>query len=571
MRVRKSNGFMMARNVFYLNMVVLLLLNLGGTRLTSESQTDELTLTLETSEASPPTETSAPQDTETPFPTLIDSPTTTSTAATSKATNTQISDQSLSGMIVPNEVLVRFRRRATQETINQCIQSLGAEIQSYIEELEVYILNVSPGRVVQSVIELNACPDIRYAEPNYLVQITDVIPNDSSWGLQYGLVNIRAPQGWEIATGSSAVRIAILDTGIDRTHPDLANKILTGYDFVNDDNNPQDDNGHGTHVAGIAAAISNNGVGVAGVSWGARLVPVKVLNSAGGGSYANVAEGIIWATDRGAHVINLSLGGSSPSVTLQDAVDYAVSQGVVVVAASGNSGSNFVLYPARYSNVIAVAATDSSNTRAGFSNYGPEVDLSAPGVSIYSTSLGGYMNRNGTSMAAGYVSGLAAILRGSSNLSSPSAIAQQMQNTALDLGLPGWDDFYGYGLIQMDAAIGPVYVDPTATSISSPGNNAAPSPTSFFSPPTFTLTPTQTSLPTQSVIASSSPTIAPGETALLTVSETPEVTIQESPETPPTSQNWFVPCCGIGLILLGILLFWRTARRKRDFGSIRAR
>lgn len=570
MKVRKLSKSINSRSVFYLNMVLFLLLNLGGTAFPRINQTDEITTTPEISETSLPTETSLPQDTETPLSTITESSTITPTSTSSQATNTPVGDQSLGGSFASDEILVRFRRRASQEEINQCVLSLGAEIKSQIEELGVYILNVEPNKVAQSILEANVCPDLRYAEPNFLVQVADVIPNDPNWGLQYGLTNIRAPQGWEFTTGSTSIRIAIIDTGIDRTHPDLAGKIVAGYDFVNGDNNAQDDNGHGTHVAGIAAAISNNGTGVAGVSWGARLIPVKVLNSVGGGSYANVAAGIVWAADHGAHVINLSLGGASPSLTLQNAVDYAVSRGVVVVAASGNSGSNFVLYPARYANVIAVAATDSSNTRAWFSNYGPEIDLSAPGVSIYSTALGGYMFRNGTSMATPYVSGLAAILRGSSSLSSPSDIALQMETTALDLGLPGWDDFYGYGLIQMDAAIAPVWVAPTATAIPPPGNNSAPSPTSFFTLPTFTLTPTQTTLPTQSVTASASPTFFADDAPSPTASETPEVVIQDIPEPPPSRRDWFLPCCGVGLILLGFLLFWMTSRRRRDSGSFRA-
>ena len=146
-------------------------------------------------------------------------------------------------------------------------------------------------------------------EPDYPVQALDTFPNDPSFASQYALTAIHAPQGWDISTGSSSVTIAILDSGVDLNHLDLAGKILQGYDFVNNDNVPFDDYGHGTHVAGIAAALGNNGLGIAGVSWGARILPVKILDASGNGSYSNVATGIIWATDQGAQIINMSLGG----------------------------------------------------------------------------------------------------------------------------------------------------------------------------------------------------------------------------------------------------------------------
>ena len=289
---------------------------------------------------------------------------------------------------------------------------MQGEIESTIEEISVTVIQIDTVNVSDAVASLSACPAVRFVEPNYIAYVADTIPSDASWGLQYGLVNIRAPQGWDTARGGPGITIAIVDTGVDLAHADLAAKVVGGHDFVNNDAIAQDDNGHGTHVAGIAAAVTNNGAGVAGTSWGARIMPVKVLNAAGGGTFANVAMGIIWATDNGAQIINLSVGGPTSSVVLQNAVNYAAGKGVLILAASGNSGSNLILFPAAYPNVIAVGATDSLNNLAGFSNYGPELDLVAPGVNIYSTSLGGYAYRNGTSMSTGFVSGLAAILLG---------------------------------------------------------------------------------------------------------------------------------------------------------------
>ena len=354
----------------------------------------------------------------------------------------------------PDEVLVRFDPATPIYALEQCLKSANAIRERRIAELNVSQLKVPTGRTAEAIASLKACPGVLYAEPNDDVSAADTLPADPGWSNQYGLAAIHAPQGWDLSSGSSTVTIAIVDSGVDLTHVDLADKIVPGYDFVNNDSIPQDDYGHGTHVAGIAAAITDNNVGIAGVSWGARIMPVKVLNASGNGSFANVAAGIVWAADNGARVINLSLGGNTPSSTLQDAVNYAYARGVIIVAAAGNSAGNSAFYPASYPHVIAVAATDSSNHHASFSNSGPDIAVAAPGVSIYSTMIGntyGYLS--GTSMAAPFVAGLAAILRGLPGDNSPDQIAQRLETSALDLGTPGRDDYYGYGLIQMDAAI----------------------------------------------------------------------------------------------------------------------
>jgi subtilisin family serine protease len=352
---------------------------------------------------------------------------------------------------------------------------------------------------------------------------------------------------------------------VDLTHPDLAAKIVGGYDFVNDDASAQDDHGHGTHVAGIAAAVSNNGAGVAGVSWRARIMPVKVLNSAGNGTFANVAAGIIWAADHGADVINLSVGGVSSSIVLQNAINQAASQGVLIIAAAGNAGGNLIFYPAAYPNVIAVGSTDSLNNRAPFSNYGSEIDLVAPGVSIYSTSSGSsYGFRDGTSMSTGFVSGFAALLLGIPGNNSPSAVRALMESTALDLGSAGWDGFYGNGLIQMDTAIQMVWTEPIATQAnqSSPlsGNGFQGLPTytpSLTISPTFTLVSPLPSLTSTSfVINETDP-----NGAILT----PEIIALDSgaSEESMDAWEWIMPCSAVLLILAGLLLFWVTARKKR--------
>jgi len=413
------------------------------------------------------------------------------------------------------------------------------------------------------------CSGVLYVEPNFLLQAADTVPNDPNWGVQYGMINIRAPQGWDLTTGSAAVTIAIVDTGVDQGHLDLAGKLVAGYDFVNNDNDAQDDNGHGTHVAGIAAAISNNGAGIAGVSWGARIMPVKVLNDKAGGSYSNVAQGVIWAVDHGAQVINLSLGGYSPSSVMEDAINYAHSKGIVVVAAAGNAGNNFVLYPARYLNVIAVASTNSSNNWAG-SNYGPEIDLAAPGLLIYSTTIGSYDYKSGSSMAAGFVSGLASILMGIPGNISPDEIEFQMESTALDVEFAGWDDYTGAGLIQMDAAIQLAWPPTQMPDDNKPTTSTKPGFIPEQAAPTNTPTPTWTQ---SSLTPSGTRTNTPTVTSILTNAKNPTNTksadLMENEVEAQADNNSYaytLPCIGILFILLGAIWVWLfTQRRKPNF------
>jgi subtilisin family serine protease len=366
------------------------------------------------------------------------------------------------GKFLSDEALVKFDPSTPPGAAAQCLRSANASRKRDLADLHVLRLQVPTGQADQAIARLRGCPGVLYAERNYEVSAV-LDPNDPDYLIplrQWGLVNIRAPQGWDLSTGSAAVTIAVVDSGIDLTHPDLAAKLVPGYDFVHLDTDPQDDYGHGTHVAGIAAASTNNGIGIAGVSWGARLMPVKVLNASGSGSMGAAAEGITWAADHGAQVINLSFGGTASSVpqTLQDAVNYAYGKGALVVAAAGNDAANENFYPAVLANVLSVTATDAANLKAGFANFGPMVDLAAPGAGIYSTLPGGlYGSLSGTSMAAPFVSGLAAILRGLPGNASPEQITQELQSTALDLGAPGKDDLYGYGLIQADSAIGSVH------------------------------------------------------------------------------------------------------------------
>jgi len=280
-------------------------------------------------------------------------------------------------------------------------------------------------------------------------------PNDPYYNEQWAWEKVNAPAAWGTST-SQDVLVAILDTGTDLDHPDLAEKVRADidWDFANDDASADDDHGHGTHVAGTAAAVTNNGLGVSGMGWDATILPLKILRADGYGSDVDLAEAIRYAADNGAGVINMSLGGPSDGCPqyLQDAVDYAYAQGVVLVAAAGNHNSGEsteVLCPANCSHVLGIAATEPDDSIADYSNYGTYVSVAAPGSRIYGTLMGGgYGNKWGTSMATPHVAGLAALLRAHQPSYTPDQIASAILDNAEDLGTAGWDPYSGCGRID---------------------------------------------------------------------------------------------------------------------------
>ena len=362
------------------------------------------------------------------------------------------------GEFRPGEVLVKFRPGRAPAALGE----LGPGIQGAEElpRLGLHRLRVPPGQEQDFIGRLRRRPDVEYAQPNYVYRAL-FTPNDPYFGSQWNLPAIHAPEAWDITQGTPAIKVAVVDTGVDCGHPDLQGQCAAQANYVDYDPGPiQDDNGHGTHVAGIIAALTNNGIGVAGVASRVKLVALKALDRSGSGDTTTVAQALPDAAlTYGARVINLSLGGTDNDPTLQNAINRAYAAGAVIVAAAGNSGTSTPVYPAAYDHVIAVAAVDSYLQRAWFSNYGSYIDLAAPGVGIFSTYSRlidpdyPYRPASGTSMAAPHVSAAAALVLSLRCDLGPDAVASILFQTADDLGTPGWDQYFGYGLVNAYRAV----------------------------------------------------------------------------------------------------------------------
>ncbi len=395
---------------------------------------------------------------------------------------------------VPGEIIVKFKPGVEESAMARLNSKHGTSL-IYTSRLAGFRrLAIPKKHMVSEMLEMyKKDPDVEYAEPNYIAYAFWA-PNDPYYKYQWNFNNqvyggIHIEEAWQLTSGDPSVIVAVIDTGVayeDYTQlagrrrinyyraPDLAQtSFVPGYDFVNNDSHPNDDEGHGTHVTGTVAQSTNNGIGVAGVAFSCSIMPVKVLDKNGSGTYADVAEGIIWGTDHGAKVINMSLGGSAASTTLENACAYAYNKGVTIVCAAGNDGQPTVSYPAAYkSYCIAVGATRYDETIAYYSNYGSSLDLVAPGGDLNVNQNGdsypdgvlqqtfgnttndwGYWFYEGTSMAAPHVSGVAALVISKNVANTPDEVRAVLQSTAKDLGEPGFDPEYGWGRVDAYAAL----------------------------------------------------------------------------------------------------------------------
>jgi len=341
------------------------------------------------------------------------------------------------------EVLLKFKNQVQQQGINRVLSQVGIQVIKQLSAVQVYRCRISGTKsVLDAVAQCKSSPDVEYAEPNYIYH-TSIVPNDPRFSSLYGMRMIQAPEAWDIQKGSKSVIVGVIDTGIDANHKDLRDNVwrnpgesgngkennrvdddnngfvddVQGWDFVNNDNKPFDDNEHGTHVSWSIGAVGNNSEGVAGVSWNVSIMPLKFLDASGSGSTGDAVEAIIYATNLGAKILSNSWGGGGRSQALEDAIQFANDHGVLFVAAAGNEFSNndqAPTFPANYEieNVISVAASTENNRLAGFSNFGAKtVELAAPGNQILSTVPGDrYALLSGTSMATPHVSGAAALV-----------------------------------------------------------------------------------------------------------------------------------------------------------------
>lgn len=397
----------------------------------------------------------------------------------------------------PSEVIVKLQPLVPDAVAGILAASNRVQVKEKLLFPRTFVFKVPSGLEEKLAATLSGNPFVSYAEPNFKAQALEV-PNDTYFGNQWGLVKVKAPEAWDISHGASSVKIAILDTGIDRDHEDLASKTVARVNFTSAASD-DDLNGHGSHVAGIASAITGNALGVAGLGYNASLVSVKVLDDSGSGYYSWIVNGIKWAADNGARVINLSLGGSSGSSLLKDAIDYAWSKGVVLACAAGNSGKSSPTYPAYYDNCIAVAATDNNDQKASWSSYGSWVDVAAPGVNIFSTlpnhknSIGllNYGSLSGTSMSTPFVAGLAGLIFGYDLNLTNSQVRSAIETYADDIA--GTGTYWSQGRINAYRSLSSFLVatpTPVLTPTPSPSPTLSPEPTAILTPaPTVSPTP----------------------------------------------------------------------------------
>ncbi|MBI3979641.1 MAG: peptidase S8 [Chloroflexi bacterium] len=356
------------------------------------------------------------------------------------------------GEYVPGEIVVKFRSGTASSLQAGVHDTVGGQQGRHIDGLGVDVVAVSQG-VGAALAAYRRSPHVLYAEPNYLIR-AQVEPNDPKYAVQWNLPRVEAQFAWDLAAGGDGTVIAVIDTGIAPDHPDLKAKLLPGYNVFQRNDATADDLGHGTHVASIAAAAGNDAIGMAGVCWSCRILPVKALDSVGTGTAAGAADGIRWAVDHGARVINMSWGMVNRSEVLAEAIAYARSRGVVLVTAAGNMGNDTVFYPAAFEGVIGVGATDRDDRIAPFSNHGDFVALAAPGVQIEGAEpKGGYVTLSGTSMAAPHVAGAAGLMLSVQPALTAEQVGQILLSKSEDRGAPGRDPYYGAGRLNVFRAV----------------------------------------------------------------------------------------------------------------------
>jgi thermitase len=402
-----------------------------------------------------------------------------------------------SSVPVGGRLLIRYRPGTTNDSAAQLERAIGVTNKGEIAQIHVRVIEVSAGAEAAALRRLSSDPRVEFVESDQTVAVTNTTPNDYWWPNEWSVVRTRTNAAWDLTTGSSSVVIAVLDTGVDLTQPDLQGKLVGGYNVLTGSSDPTDDNGHGTWTAGVAGAASNNTIGVASFCWRCSLMPVKVLGADGTGTMSNVAAGITWATDHGARVISMSLAGTAGTSTLQSAVQYAHSHGVVLAAAAGNYGNSSLTYPAAYPEVLSVAGTDPNDALYSWSDYGTWVKLAAPGCDYTTGRSGWYGSFCGTSAATPVVAGIAGLALSYASAATNSAVESALESSSAKLSAVVYGRVDAYGTLLALGA--PGSGSPTPAPTVAP--TSSPSPTPLASPsatPAPSPTPAPTSVPTAS-------------------------------------------------------------------------
>jgi len=368
---------------------------------------------------------------------------------------------------VKGRVLVQPRAGLSDKEMDKLLKPHGGRRNGHLKEINVHIIELPENANEVAVMNaLSKNPHLKFAELDLAVR-ADMIPNDPYYGSAWHLPRINGPTAWDSSTGVG-ITVAILDSGVDGTHPDLRSSLVPGWNTYNNDSNSSDVYGHGTKVAGAAAAAGANSAGVAGVAWRAKIMPIRVTDTSGYAYSSTISSGLTWAANHGARVANLSFGGVAGSSSVASAAQYMRSKGGVVVVAAGNSG---VQEPYAASPYLTVAsATTSTDTKASFSSYGAFVDVGAPGVSIWTTTRGGgYGSVSGTSFASPVTAGVYALMMAANPNLQPTTLDTLLFSTARDLGTSGFDNYFGNGRVDAAAAVSAarsaVATDTTAPSI----------------------------------------------------------------------------------------------------------
>lgn len=377
---------------------------------------------------------------------------------------------------VPGRIVVQKRISAGQSDVNRALASSSAHLLRTIPQTGHYILAVPDAQVDRIMQNLEKTGLFTVVERDGVAH-GGAVPNDPSFASQWHLAKIQAPAAWDVTTGSASLPIAVIDSGVNSAHPDLAGRITAGWSFLLGNSNTSDVLGHGTAVAGSLGAATNNLIGVAGVTWRNPIMPLVVLNSNDYASYSDIASAIMYAADHGVRIINVSIGGTSSSSLLQSAVNYAWNKGAVVFAAAMNNSNSTPNYPAACNNAVAVSATTSSDLLASFSNYGTWIDLAAPGNNILTTNnSGGYSYWYGTSFSSPITAGVAALVLSADPALSAPGLVSLLESNSDDLGTAGFDIQYGWGRVNAAKAVSAARAisgSAPSVSIASPTSNSS--------------------------------------------------------------------------------------------------